>query len=63
MTKFYDDSKLLTIPLSDEAARQWAEQHLDADAVELARKLAARMGVEHCSRNEIILRALQDNLK
>lgn len=29
----------------------------------LARKLAARMGVEHCSRNEIILRALQEYLK
>lgn len=72
------------IPLSDAAARQWAEQHLDADAVELAfgpssgsadtqatvyipdvlaRKLAARMAAERCSRNELILRALQEYLK
>ena len=62
----------------------WAEQHLDADAVELAfgpssgsaetqatvyipdelaRKLAARMAAERCSRNELILRALQEYLK
>ena len=72
------------LPLSEPAARQWAEQHLDADAFELAfgpssgsadtqatvyipdalaRKLAARMTAERCSRNELILRALQEYLK
>lgn len=72
------------LPLSEQDARQWAEQHLDAAAMELAfgpssgsadtqatvyipdvlaRKLAARMTAEHCSRNELILRALQEYLK
>lgn len=72
------------LPLSEPAAHQWAEQHLDADSFELAfgpssgsadtqatvyipdalaRKLAAQMTAERCSRNELILRALQEYLK
>lgn len=72
------------VPLSEAAAKSWAEQHLDADEytsifavasdgetvqatvyipAPLVGKLAERMKMEGCNRNELILKAIKEYLK